>query len=318
MVDTAEEVVTEDTTTDTGTDNTATGTVLGDAAKDTTTAATTNTTTTAAKPEPQDWATVRTRIAGGDEKVLKQLSRYGTLDEAIKAGLEASKKLSTTRSEAKPGKDATPEELAAYRAANGIPESPDKYEVSLPDGLVVGEEDAPFMESFKTVAHEMNLTTEQVNKLAATQLALKEKEVQARAMRDLETKEKAAETLRSPDEWGSEVKLNISLINGLLDNAPAGVKDQLLGARLGDGTPLGNHVDTLKWLASLAREVNPMATVVPGSGSNAQQAMESELADIEKLMANPKSDYWKGPKAEKMQARYRELVDVRQRVAKKQ
>jgi hypothetical protein len=319
MVDTVDEVVTEETTDTATTDNTATGTVLGDGAQSTTTTDTAATTvaTTAAKPEPTDWATIRTEIAGGDEKLLKQLSRYGTMKEAIKAGIEARAKLSQTRSEAKPGKDATPEELAAYRAANGIPESADKYEISLPDGLVIGEDDAPFVEGFKQTAHELNLTTEQVNKLAAAQLALKDKEVQARTMRDLETKEQAAETLRSPDEWGSEVKLNISLINGFLDTAPAGVKDLLLGARLGDGTPLGNHVGVLKFLASTAREINPMATVVPGSGSNAQQAMESEMADIEKMMANQKSDYWKGPKAAKLQARYRELTEIKLRMAKK-
>jgi hypothetical protein len=310
MVDTVEEVATEDTTTtaDTTTiENTAAGTVITDTTKS----------VPEPKPEALDWASIRTKMAGSDEKLLKQLSRYGTLDEAVKAGIEAQKKLAATRSVAKPGPDSTPEELAAYRAANGIPESPDKYEVALPNGIVVGDDDKPFLDAFLNTAHGLNLTPEQVNSLAATQLELKEKEVQARALRDLESKEKAAEELRSPDVWGSEVKLNVNLITGWLDSAPEGVKEQLLGARLADGTPLGNHVPTLKWMASQAREINPMATVVPGSGSNAQQALEGELDNIKKLMADHKSDYWKGPKAAKMQARFRELVEVQQRIANK-
>ena len=312
MVDTTEAVV-EDTTTETP--NTAGETILAADPAPSTPAS--GTSAPAKASDPLDWAAIRTKVAGSDEKVLKQLSRYGTLEEAIKAGINAQTKLAQSRSTAKPGPDSTPEELAAYRAANGIPESPDKYEVALPNGIVVGEDDKPFLDAFLSTAHGLNLTPEQVNSLAATQLELKEKEVQARAMRDLESKEKAAEALRDPDVWGSEVKLNVSLITGLMDTAPQGVKDQLLGARLADGTPLGNHVDTLKWLASLAREVNPMATVVPGSGSNAQQAMEGELDNIKKLMANPKSDYWKGPKAEKLQQRFRDLVDVQQRIAAK-
>lgn len=312
MVDTVEEVATEDTTTTTDTtpENTAAGTIITDTAASTAT-------TAEAKPEPLDWASIRTKVAGADEKMLKQLSRYGTLDEAIKAGISAQTKLAQSRSTAKPGPDSSPEELAAYRAANGIPESPDKYEVALPNGIIVGDDDKPFMDAFLQTAHEENLTPSQVNKLAAKQLELKEKEVQARALRDLETKEAAAEELRSPDVWGSEVKLNVNLITGWLDSAPQGVKDQLLGARLADGTPLGNHVPTLKWMASQAREINPMATVVPGSGSNAQQALESEMDNIKKLMGDTKSEYYKGPKAAKMQARYRELVEVQQRIANK-
>ena len=314
MVDTTE-AVTEDTITETP--DTAAETILAADPAPATPASGTPAQAPAKAPEPLDWASIRTKVAGSDEKVLKQLSRYGTLEEAIKAGINAQTKLAQSRSTAKPGPDSTPDELAAYRAANGIPESPDKYEVALPNGIVVGEDDKPFLDAFLSTAHGLNLTPEQVNSLAATQLELKEKEVQARAMRDRESKEKAAEALRDPDVWGSEVKLNVSLITGLMDTAPQGVKDQLLGARLADGTPLGNHVDTLKWLASLAREANPMATVVPGSGSNAQQAMEGELDNIKKLMANPKSDYWKGPKAEKLQQRFRDLVDVQQRITNK-
>jgi hypothetical protein len=33
-----------------------------------------------------------------------------------------------------PGKDATPEDIAAYRTAIGVPESADKYELAIPDG----------------------------------------------------------------------------------------------------------------------------------------------------------------------------------------
>jgi hypothetical protein len=34
------------------------------------------------------------------------------------------------------------------------------------------------------------------------------------------------------------------------------------------------------------------------------------------MMANKQSEYWKGPKAESIQARYRELITARERLAK--
>jgi hypothetical protein len=319
MVDTVIDPAPETTTTTT-TDAPAVETPTTAAPESTTpSTAAPATTAPAAEPKaaPDDWATLRAKIAGEDEKVLKRLSRYGTLEEAIKAGVEAQNKIGSVKAANKPGKDATPEEMAAYREANGIPESPDKYEVNLPNGIVVGEADKPFLDAFLKTAHEENLTPAQVNKLAATQLELKEKEVQARAEKDAQSLEEAQKALNSPEVWGSEAKLNINMITGLLDTAPKGVKEQLLGARMGDGTPLGNHVDTLKWLASIARERNPLATVVPGSGSNAQQALESEMMKLEKMMSDSTSDYWKGPAAEKNQARYRDLVNAKMNWDKK-
>lgn len=261
-----------------------------------------------------DWASMRTKIAGTDEKVLKRLSRYGTLDEAIKAGIEAQNKIGSMS--ARPGKDASPEEMAAYRELNGIPESADKYEFNLPDGIVLGEADKPYVDAFTKVAHEENLTPAQVNKLAAAHLEMREKDIQARAIADHESLAKTKETLKSPEVWGSEVELNINLINGMLDGAPQGVKEQLNGARLADGSPLGNHIPTLQWLATMAREQNPMATVVPGSGANAQQALESEISKLEGLMGDQTSEYWKGSNAEKNQARYRDLITARSKVTR--
>ena len=260
-----------------------------------------------------DWAATRTKIAGADEKLLKQLSRYGSLDEAVKAGVEAQKKLAGTRSVAKPGKDATDAEKAAYREANGIPESADKYDLQLPAGLVIGDADKPFLDAFLKTAHENNLSPEQVNAAANSHFALLEQQVQARNARDEETKVAANEALT--EAWGSERDLNLNLIHGLLDTAPAGVKEQLLGARMSDGTPFGNSADALKWLATLARDSNPMATVVPGSGASAQQALAGELEQIQSLMGDTKSEYWKGPKALRMQERYRELLEVQEKIA---
>lgn len=274
-------------------------------------------TTAPTTPPVSDWASARTKIAGADEKLLARLSRYGTMDEAIKAGLSAQDKLATTRSAAKPGKDATPDELAAYREANGIPESPDKYEFNLPNGIVLGEADKPYADAFTKVAHDLNLPADAVNKIAAVHLELREQEIQQRATADVQSKINCDAALRSADVWGSETNLNLNLIQGMLDGAPAGVKEQLIDARMADGTPLGNHIPTLQWLATMAREQNPMATVVPGSGANAQQALESEISKLEGMMADTSGEYWKGPNADKNQSRYRDLITARSAVTRR-
>jgi hypothetical protein len=211
-------------------------------------------------------------------------------------------------------KDATPEQVKEWRAENGIPEAPEGYEVKLPDGIVLGEADKPFVDSFLKQAHAANMTPEQVNSAVAWHMAEQDRAVAERHAEDARIT--AETTAAMKKEWGTEFELNRNLINGMLDTAPAGVKDQIWGARLPDGTPLASHPDTLRWLANMAREINPVATVV-APNSNAMQAIETELAEITKLMGDRNSAYWKGPTAEKMQARYRDLITTQQKVKSK-
>lgn len=259
-------------------------------------------------PKGEDWATLRVKYAKGDEKLEKRLSRYSSAEAAIDALIAAQNKIASGGLKEPLPKDATPEQLEAWRVDNGIPAKPEEYDLTLPDGRVIGEEDKVLVDEFLKSAHAQNMTPDQVKSTVGWYLAEQERQIEARHQQDAEEKEQGEGALR--EEWGSEYKLNLNLIGGLLDTAPEGVKDQFLGGRLADGTPIGNDAKTLRWLANLARTVNPTATVVPGAGGNAMQAIENEKADIEKLMGDRKSEYWKGPKAEAMQKRYRELVDV--------
>lgn len=262
--------------------------------------------------KPLDWADLRTKYAKGDEKLEKRLARYSSVEAALDAMLAAQNKIASgALKEGKPA-DATPEQLAEWRAQNGIPEKPEDYKIELSDGRTMGEDDKAFVDGFLKYAHESDMTPAQVNKAVEWYQQAQEQQILARQQADAAFHEEAVNTMR--EEWGSEYKLNVNLIGNLLDGAPEGVKDNVLGARLANGTALGDDPATLRWLASLAREVNPVATVVPGSGGNAVQAIETEIANIEKLMGDRNSEYWKGPTANKMQSRYRDLIEAKSRV----
>jgi len=106
----------------------------------------------------------------------------------------------------------------------------------------------------------------------------------------------------------------VNLISGLLDSAPAGVKDAIMGGRATDGSPMMSHPDVLRWLTGMALELNPQHTVVAGHGPNASAAIDNEITTIEKRMVDDRAGYFKD---EKMQARYRDLISVRDRVKQK-
>lgn len=262
--------------------------------------------------KPDDWAAARARIAKGDEKLEKRLARYTSVDSMAEALIAAQNKIASGSLRSVLPTDATAEQLADWRTENGIPEAPEAYDIKLPDGLVIGEADKPIVDEYLKTAHTSNLTPEQVNANLSWYFAEQERQAELQNQADYNAKETGEELLR--EVWGSEAKLNKNLIKGLIASAPGNVPDQLLGARLADGTPLGSHPDTLRWLADIARQINPVATVVPGAGSNASQAIETELAGITKMMADKTSEYWKGPAAEKLQSRYRDLINVQSKM----
>jgi hypothetical protein len=255
-----------------------------------------------------DW---RTNYAGDDEKLQKRLERYASPKAALDALVAAQNKISSGELKSALPADASDEEKANWRTENGIPESASDYEVSLPDGFVVGEADQPIVDSFLEAAHGSNLHPSQVNDALAWYFNHQETQAAELEAQDSQARQAGEDALHA--EWGTDYRKNLQMANNLLESAPEGLKDQIMGARLADGTPLGNNPEALNWLVDMSRQINPMATVVPGSGTNAVQAVESELADIKSLMGDRTSEYWKGPKAETMQARYRELTSALQK-----
>lgn len=262
--------------------------------------------TTPTQDWPDDW---RERAAAGDEKAAKRFARYTSPADALKALVEAQNKISAGIKPAALPENATDEERAQWRADNGIPATPDEYDLTLPGGLAIGEADKEVIADFLKHAHGADMRPEQVKSSLAWYYETQERQAQEQAQADAAMFQATEEELRQ--EWGGDYRRNVNLASTLLDNAPPGVKENLLGARLADGTALGNSPGVLRWLASLSRELNPLATVVPGSGATAAAAVETEIAALEARMGGDEATRKAYFKDEKAQARYRELVSAR-------
>ena len=82
-----------------------------------------------------------------------------------------------------------------------------------------------------------------------------------------------------------------------------------MSARLPDGTALFNNPDVVRGFISMAREINPAGVVVPAGGGDPVKSVNEEIAEIEKIMGT--KAYIKD---EAKQARYRELIDARDKL----
>lgn len=255
---------------------------------------------------------VNTLTSGkGDEKLLKRLERMKSPADLAKSWLELEKKLSSGELKAVKPKEMTEDEHKAWRAENGIPETPDGYleKIKLADGLQIGEEDKPIVDKIFAAAHESDLSPEAMNKLLNAYYASQDELLAQRSEQDKQHAAAAADALRA--DWGSEYRSNINSLMGFLDTAPEGSKDLLLNARLGDGMALMNNQGIVQWLTGLAREANPMPTLTK-AGGDPMKGIEDRISEIEGMMGTKAYT-----KDEKVQQEYRDLIDAREKMKSK-
>jgi hypothetical protein len=242
------------------------------------------------------------------EKLMSRLSRYASPQAALDAMVNAQNKISAGGMVKIPGKDATPEEIAEYRKSIGVPEDPKGYDLTLGNGLVIGDEDKDMVNGFLEHAHKSNYTQAQVS--AGLNWYYQNIEAQQAAQHEADVKfsQEAEDYFRQ--EWGAEFRANQNLMANFLSTYfPEGVDSLLAGARLADGTPLANHIGIVKGFVAAARKANPEAALVPATGTKAFDAMQDEIEALEKRMGTD-PDWHKDKRAHE---RYMKLVEMRDR-----
>lgn len=267
---------------------------------------------------PEDWRDRYTASRGGDEKLKNRLSRYSSPESALDALMSVQAKISAgeLRSNTPFPAAGTVEQQNEWRRNAGVPEAPDKYQVQLPNGLVVGDDDKPIIDKFLKAAHASNLPGSHVNSILNWYFTdVVEGQQADRHAKDEEVRIRTEEQLRT--EWGGDYQNNKRVIEAYLDSGPPGLKDLLFNARLADGTPVASHPDILRFLSDRGRELNPVLPMVPGDHQTQAQTVGARLDALRVMMGNKNSEYWKGPKADKLQAEYRQMLERQAFLAKR-
>jgi hypothetical protein len=257
---------------------------------------------------PADW---REKLAGEDRRALEQLKRHGSPADLWKKARALEQKLSSGEYRRDLPKAATPEQLAAWRIERGVPETPDGYRIELPDGVVLGEADKPVVDAFTAAMHGKNWDNAKVNEALGWYYGEQERQLAVRAEKDAEYKQEVEAELRA--DFGAEFTPNLNAVKNLLASMPEGAADNFLAGRLADGRRIGDSPGVIKWLAKISRKLNPTATLIPAGSGRGGKGAADRIAEIEKLMGDHTSAYWRGPQAAPMQQEYRDLVEARDR-----
>lgn len=227
---------------------------------------------------PEDW---RAKLAGGDANEIKRLERFGSPADVYKSYREIEKKLSSGAVKNELPKDATPEQLNAWRKDNGIPETPEGYDTTLNE-IVIGEDDKPLVNEFLKEMHASNASPTAVKSALTAYYKLVEQQNLERENSDVDFKAESLGSLQA--EWGADFRKNVNMVANLLATAPEEVASRIEHSRTPEGRLFGDDPAMMKWFNQLAREVNPAQALVPNAGSNAAQAMADEKKSIESKM----------------------------------
>lgn len=257
---------------------------------------------------PEDW---RDQMAGGEDKYLKQLERLNSPQDVFKSYRELQSKLSSQKPVIeKPGEGANEDDIKAYRESLGVPDSPDGYSLDFEDGTVIGDDVKPKLDGYLQHAHENNLPPEVVKSTVSWFMNDMEAQQEALSTANDEARINGITELKA--EWGGEFQGNMNAIHSLFTNAPEGTMDNLLSSAGPDGLKFANNPDNIRWLANLAKEANPTATLVP-PGPDQAASVEAEINKIKEIMSSPdkavRDKYWGDPA---MQTRFMQLNQSKQ------
>lgn len=254
----------------------------------------------------------RLAMAGEDKAALKRLERFNTPADVFKSFLSLDRKFASGEFKRGLAADASDEEKATWRKEQGIPDKPEGYveKMDLPKGMILGEADKPLAVEFAAAASEASLTPAQYSRMVAQYYTIQDKAKAAQEEQDSAFHEESVDRLR--EEWGADYKRNINAVNNLVAAMPSSLSGRLLSGRTADGRKIANDPEMIAWLSSMARELNPAATLVPAGTSDAGKSIASRIADIETLMKDRNGDYYRGPKSAALQTEYRELITARE------
>ena len=189
-----------------------------------------------------------------DPDLRKQAERFGSQDDVFRSMLDLRKKLSNAI--VPPGKDASEDDIAAYRKRVGIPESPDKYDIPVPEGYEPTEADNEFRSAVSQTFHQLGLTADQAKGIGSWWNEVQAKNKEAEQQAHATYAQQQQEALRK--EWaGDEYDKNIDIAarGAKVYAEKAGIDfEALRQIKTEDGQYLLDRADMVKMFNAIGRE----------------------------------------------------------------
>lgn len=177
-----------------------------------------------------------------------------------------------------PGADAKPEDIAKFHQKLGVPDSPDKYNLKMPE--IPGGWDEAQVKPVLAEIHKLGLTPAQAQGV----VGLYAKTVQEAYGRFDTDRKTAAETLKT--EWGATYEKNLALAQRVVLEFSGQESLDLL-----DASGLGNHPALIKLFAKVG-EILAEDGVISGDVEGVPTEEEAQRK-VNEILADRTNAYWK-------------------------
>ncbi|MFN7089978.1 MAG: hypothetical protein ACK4P4_05450 [Allorhizobium sp.] len=221
----------------------------------------------------------REKLAGGDDAMLKQLARYKSVDAISKGFREAYNAAKNGKKVPALTDKSTPEEVKAYREANGIPDDPTQYPGDFREGFTASEQDTAILGSFKEAMHSKNVPP------AAASAALEWYQDFAVAQQQ-ELSANLAKTAKETqtalrNEWGGEYDGYINAAQQLLTQQLGDEGfEQMMGLRLMDGSRLQDNQAFVKMIATLGADYHGTNAIMSGDVETVGKTIQGQIDEL--------------------------------------
>lgn len=239
-----------------------------------------------------DW---RGAIAGEDQKVAKRMERFTDLPAFGKSYFELDARLNSGKLIQIPDANASKEDLAAFAKMRGIPETPDKYQITVqpPKGMELSENDQTRLKAITARLHKAGGLKADPEIVNIAHEIFYEERIEAEAQMEaaaITAREKAEAYLAK--RWpGGEMRRNLMIADQAIGEYFGKDFAEIKDMQMADGTRLGDHPEFIEAFAKIGRATleDPAFLEAGKDGSDAYQSLSDEKAGLMKLRsANPK------------------------------
>jgi len=252
---------------------------------------------------PTDW---RTQMAEGieDPKQAKLLERFQKPAEIAKAWLAAQQKIrSGEYKRAAPTSD-NPEEVKAWREEQGIPDSPDGYEIPGVDLATLDPGTKETIDHLRSRLHAENFDKGKAAVVAGLIQEVAAREMERTAQADATNRDAIEDTLRA--EWGADYRRNLNMNGALLTQHFGEGMDSLLNARTPEGVRLADMPEFNRFLNAMARTGG--GDILFDGDVKGGASIDGRLEQIRQIMSANINEYY----AKGLDKEYAQLLEKQQ------
>jgi hypothetical protein len=248
-----------------------------------------------------DW-----RAAISEPGLRKVAEKFTSPAEVVKSYAALQSRLG--RSVVKPGPDAAPEEVAAYRRQLGVPESVEGYEVKLPDDLPAPLRGDPageaLQQDFLKAMHEAGASNAVVQKAldwyygsVTDSLAQQEKGA-------AERRAEAEASLRR--EWGGDHERNLTFAQRAVRSFGDAAFTEFLEGQEVEGVKLGDHPAFVRAFATIGRAMGEDQPLT-GEGERGGGSLQARIDALHALQDSDPGRYASRAVQSELQSLYARL-----------